>query len=38
MRALFYHNSAEWTGSARIFAAAARTLAARGHQVTYACT
>jgi glycosyltransferase involved in cell wall biosynthesis len=37
MRALFYHRSPEWTGSARVFAAAARTLAARGHEVTYVC-
>ena len=37
MRALFYNHSPEWTGSARVFAAAARTLAERGHQITYAC-
>jgi glycosyltransferase involved in cell wall biosynthesis len=37
MRALFYHASPEWGGSARVFASAARALAERGHQVTYAC-
>ena len=37
MRALFYVDTAEWNGSARAFAAAARALVARGWQVTYAC-
>ncbi len=37
MRVLFCHDRPEWTGSARVFAAAARVLTERGHQVTYAC-
>ena len=37
MRALFYHPTPDWTGCARAFAVAARGLAARGYQVTYAC-
>ncbi|HZF68613.1 MAG TPA: hypothetical protein VEZ47_11280, partial [Gemmatirosa sp.] len=36
MRALFYHPSAAWDGRARVFLAAARGLAARGWNVTYA--
>jgi glycosyltransferase involved in cell wall biosynthesis len=34
MRALFYVGERQWTGCARAFVAAARGLAARGHQVT----
>jgi glycosyltransferase involved in cell wall biosynthesis len=37
MRALFYHAAPDWTGSARVFAAAARNFAERGHHVTYVC-
>lgn len=37
MRALFHHPHHEWTGAARAFATAARGLAARGWQVTFAC-
>lgn len=37
MRALFYHPSHVWTGSARAFAHAGRGLARRGWQVTFAC-
>ncbi len=37
MRVLFYHSSSTWTGSARVFAAAARGLAERGYQITYVC-
>ena len=37
MRVLFYTAARAWSGSARAFAAAARGLAARGHQVTYVC-
>ena len=37
MRALFYVDSADWTGSARVFATAAQALVARGWQATYAC-
>jgi hypothetical protein len=37
MRALFYVDSADWTGSARVFAAAGKALLARGWQATYAC-
>ena len=37
MRVLFYHTAAEWSGSARIFDAAARGLAARRWEVTFAC-
>ena len=37
MRILFAHASPAWTGSARVFAVAARGLAARGHQVTFLC-
>jgi glycosyltransferase involved in cell wall biosynthesis len=37
MRALFYHMTDEWPGSSRAFLAAARGLAARGHDVTFAC-
>ena len=38
MRVLFLHTEREWSGGARVFAAAARGLAARGHQVTMVCT
>jgi glycosyltransferase involved in cell wall biosynthesis len=34
---MFYYSAPEWTGSARVFAAAGRGLAARGYQVTYVC-
>lgn len=34
MRALFYVGEQRWNGCARVFVAAARGLAARGHQVT----
>jgi glycosyltransferase involved in cell wall biosynthesis len=37
MRALFYLDGGTWTGAARAFAVAARGLAGRGWQVTYAC-
>lgn len=37
MRALFYYSGRAWSGRARVFAAAARGLAARGYQVTYVC-
>ncbi len=37
MRALFYYSDRAWSGRARVFAAAARGLAARGYQVTYVC-
>lgn len=37
MRAMFYHTGAEWTGSARVFDAAARGLAARGWEITVVC-
>ena len=37
MRTLFYHTSAQWTGSARAFAVAARGIAARGEPVTVVC-
>lgn len=37
MRALFLTVGRQWSGSARVFAAAARGLAARGHQVTFVC-
>ncbi len=37
MRVLFYYSSREWTGSARVFAAAGRGLAERGYHVTYVC-
>jgi len=37
MRILFYHASADWTGSTRAFAALARGLSERGHAVTFAC-
>lgn len=37
MRLLFYHSARAWSGEARAFAAAARGLHARGHQVTYVC-
>jgi glycosyltransferase involved in cell wall biosynthesis len=37
VRVLFYYSSPVWTGSARVFASAARGLADRGYQVTYVC-
>lgn len=38
MRVLFLHTERQWSGCARIFSAAARGLAGRGHQVTMVCT
>lgn len=38
MRVLFLHTQREWSGSARVFSAAARGLAGRGHEVTMVCT
>ncbi len=37
MRLLFLHTGNDWAGTARAFAAAARGLTARGHQVSFAC-
>ena len=37
MRLLFLHTGNDWAGTARAFAVAARGLAARGHQVNFAC-
>ena len=37
MRVLFYYSPAEWSGSARAFAAAAVAMAGRGYQCTYLC-
>ena len=37
MRLLFVHTGGDWAGTARAFAVAARGLAARGHEVGYAC-
>jgi glycosyltransferase involved in cell wall biosynthesis len=37
VRVLFYTETRAWTGSARAFAAAARGLEARGHQIIFAC-
>jgi glycosyltransferase involved in cell wall biosynthesis len=37
LRVLFYYSSAEWSGSARAFAAAAVAMAGRGYQCTFAC-
>ena len=37
MRLLFLASDADWTASTRIFAAAARGLAAKGHDVSIAC-
>jgi glycosyltransferase involved in cell wall biosynthesis len=37
MRLLFLASDAEWTASTRVFAAAARGLAAKGHEVSIAC-
>lgn len=37
MRVMFYYSAPGWTGGARVFVAAARGLAARGYQVTFAC-
>ena len=37
MRLLFVHTGNDWAGTARAFAAAARGLGARGHEVGFAC-
>jgi len=37
LRVLFYYSPAEWSGSARAFAAAAVAMAGRGYQCTYVC-
>ncbi len=37
MRLLFLASDAEWTASTRVFAAAARGLAGKGHEVSIAC-
>jgi glycosyltransferase involved in cell wall biosynthesis len=37
VRLLFYYSARAWSGEARAFAAAARGLQARGHQITYVC-
>jgi glycosyltransferase involved in cell wall biosynthesis len=37
VRLLFYHSARPWSGEARAFAAAARGLQGRGHQITYVC-
>jgi glycosyltransferase involved in cell wall biosynthesis len=37
VRVLFFQADPHWTGSTRVFAEAARGLAARGHQVTFVC-
>ncbi len=37
MRVLFYVSNATWSGSARVMMAAAKGLAARGHEVAVAC-
>jgi glycosyltransferase involved in cell wall biosynthesis len=37
VRLLFYYSARGWSGEARVFAAAARGLHARGHQITYVC-
>ena len=34
---MFYYSAPQWTGGARVFAAAARELAVREYQVTYVC-
>ena len=36
MKYLFLHSGREWSGTARVFAAAAHGLARRGHEVTFA--
>jgi glycosyltransferase involved in cell wall biosynthesis len=36
MKYLFLHSGREWSGTARVFAAAAHELARRGHEVTFA--
>jgi glycosyltransferase involved in cell wall biosynthesis len=38
VRLLFYYSARAWSGEARAFAAAARGLHARGHQITYVCS
>jgi glycosyltransferase involved in cell wall biosynthesis len=37
VRLLFVHTGNDWAGTARAFAAAARGLAARGHETAFAC-
>ena len=37
MRLLFLHTGTDWAGTARAFAVAGRGLAARGHDVSFAC-
>jgi len=37
VRILFYSDAASWSGAVRVFAAAARGLATRGHEVAFAC-
>jgi glycosyltransferase involved in cell wall biosynthesis len=37
VRLLFLHSGNDWAGTARAFAVAARGLAARGHETTFAC-
>ena len=37
MKALFHHPAAEWNGRARVFAAAAHGLGARGWDARFAC-
>lgn len=37
MRTLFYHGDPRWSGGARALVSGARGLAARGHEVTFAC-
>ena len=37
MRVLFYHAASDWSGASRVFAVAARGLAARGDTVTVVC-
>ena len=37
MRILFYSRHPEWNGSARAFAASARGMSERGHNVTFVC-
>jgi glycosyltransferase involved in cell wall biosynthesis len=37
VRLLFLHTGSDWAGTARAFAAAAKGLAARGHQASFAC-
>jgi glycosyltransferase involved in cell wall biosynthesis len=37
VRVLFYYSAAEWSGSARAFAAASVAMAGRGYQCTFVC-